>query len=94
MKHLSRREDFLKRTKFSKLNTIINEEAGGPFTNDIPWGDSLVGRLINSFRRKAGIGYNLTKVKSLLNSFIDALTPIICFLSKIPSLSKISVNEL
>jgi hypothetical protein len=88
MKHLSRREDFLNRNKYIKITNIINEEAGGPFTNDIPWGDSLVGRLINSFRRKAGIGYNLTKVKSLLNSFKAELDMLIA-----SSLSRDTQNE-
>jgi len=73
MKHLSKREDFLRRNKYSKLQNIINEEAGGPFTNDIPWGDSLVGRLINSFIRKAKIGYNSTKIKPLIESFKNQL---------------------
>lgn len=73
MKHLSKREDFLKRNKYSKLQNIINEEAGGPFTNDIPWGDSLVGRLINSFIRKAKIGYNSTKIEPLVESFKNQL---------------------
>ena len=69
MKHLSKREDFLKRNKYSKIENVINEEAGGPFTNDIPWGDSLVGRLINSFIRKAKIGYNSTRIQPLLDLF-------------------------
>ena len=36
-------------TKYTGIASI-NEEA--PFANDIPWGDSLVGRLINSIIRK------------------------------------------
>jgi hypothetical protein len=73
MKYLNKREDFLKRNKYSKIENIINEEAGGPFTNDIPWGDSLVGRLINSFIRKAKIGYGSTKIKPLIESFKNQL---------------------
>ncbi len=41
----------------------INEEA--PFGNDIPWGDSLIGRLINSISRNAKISFNKRKIESL-----------------------------
>jgi hypothetical protein len=44
--------------------TSINEEA--PFANDIPWGDSLVGRLINSIIRKAKITFNKRRISGLL----------------------------
>lgn len=94
MKHLNRREDFLKRTKFSKLNTIINEEAGGPFTNDIPWGDSLVGRLINSFIRKAKIGYNSTKIKPLIESFKNQLDILISGALSKDTLTKFNLLQL
>ena len=36
------------------------------FTNDIPWGDSLIGRLINSISRKASISYNNRRISSLI----------------------------
>ena len=64
MKYLSNRDEFLKRS-INKINEYksledkdlvkINEdvENSGPFANDIPWGDSLLGRLINSTIRKA-----------------------------------------
>lgn len=47
------------------LNNIhaINEEA--PFENDIPWGDSLIGRLINSISRNAKISFNKRRIDSL-----------------------------
>lgn len=45
--------------------SFINEEA---LTNDTLWGDSLLGRLINSGIRKAKIGYNQTKVTNLLDA--------------------------
>lgn len=46
---------------------LITEEA--PFANEINWGDSFLGRLINSAMRKAKIGYNLTRVDSLVKAF-------------------------
>ena len=42
---------------YKQSNIIINEEA---LTNTTLWGDSLLGRLINSGVRKAKIGYNQT----------------------------------
>lgn len=96
MRYLNRREEFLK--SYSKIVTerekyvpekgieSINEDSG-PFANDIGWGDSLVGRLINSAIRKAKIGANLVRIKGvekrlreamddlLLTSGIAELTP-------------------
>jgi hypothetical protein len=46
---------------------LITEEA--PFANEITWGDSFLGRLINSAMRKASIGYNATRVDSLVKAF-------------------------
>ena len=46
---------------------LITEEA--PFANEITWGDSFLGRLINSAMRKANIGYNSTRVDSLIKAF-------------------------
>lgn len=42
---------------------MINEE--NPFENEIRWGDSLLGRLINSTIRKIKIGANITRIKLL-----------------------------
>ena len=76
MKYLSNRDEFLKRS-INKINEYksledkdlvkINEdvENSGPFANDIPWGDSLLGRLINSTIRKAKIGANLVRIKGV-----------------------------
>jgi hypothetical protein len=44
--------------------SVINEEA--PMANDIPWGDSLVGRLINSFARKSKIAFNKRRISGLV----------------------------
>ena len=66
MKYINKREDFLKKSKHDKIGKLIKEAAGGPFTNDIPWGDSLVGRLINAIVRKSGIAINVTRIKKLI----------------------------
>lgn len=57
MSKILRRDQFLKKNK-------INEA----MTNDIPWGDSLVGRLINSFARKAKIAYNSKRISSVISN--------------------------
>ena len=73
MKYLSNRDEFLKRSiikideyRTTEDNSSINEEAdSGPFANDIPWNDSLLGRLINSTIRKAKVGANLVRIKQV-----------------------------
>jgi hypothetical protein len=57
----------LSRDQFLKKNTI-NEAI---VTNDIPWGDSLVGRLINSIARKARIAYNSKKIDKVIDNLRD-----------------------
>ena len=59
---------------YKQSNIMINEEA---LTNATLWGDSLLGRLINSGIRKAKIGYNQTKVANLLEAFKRELDGII-----------------
>jgi len=66
MKYINKREDFLKKSKHDKIGKLIKEAAGGPFTNDIPWGDSLVGRLINAIVRKSGIAINVNRIQKLI----------------------------
>lgn len=56
MKYLKYREPFLK-----------SDQVDEALANDIPWGDSLLGRLINSVIRKAKIGYNLTKMETVVD---------------------------
>lgn len=70
MKRLLTRQSYLNsiNTKFyTKYTGIepINEEA--PFANDAPWGDTLVGRLINSFVRKAKIAFNKRRISGLIS---------------------------
>ena len=79
MKYLSNRDEFLRRSlnKIEEYKSIedkldtINEDSG-PFANDIPWNDSLLGRLINSAIRKAKIGANLLRIKAVNRRLEDA----------------------
>lgn len=50
-------------------STMISEA----FENDITWGGSLLGRLINSTLRKMKIGYNYTKINNLVKLFNQEL---------------------
>jgi hypothetical protein len=81
MKYLSNRDEFLKRSinkidEYKSLENksleVINEAESGPFANDIPWNDSLLGRLINSTIRKAKIGANLVRIKGVNRRLKDA----------------------
>lgn len=63
MRYVKDREQFLKNYK------SINEETssgGGPLGNEIKWGDSLVGRLINWGIRKMGIGVGMGRINLLV----------------------------
>jgi hypothetical protein len=52
----------LKENHYTKY-TLINEV----FANDLPWGDTHIGRLINSFARKAKISFNKRRISGLTN---------------------------
>lgn len=65
MRYLKQREDFIKNNNFSNYSLI--KEDSGPLANEIPWGDSLLGRLINSVIRKAEIGMNLVRIDSVID---------------------------
>lgn len=70
MKYLKGRERFLSEVK--QLNQKQINEAfdmggdAGPFSNDIAWGDSLVGRLINFVIRKIGVGVNMVRIQPVI----------------------------
>jgi hypothetical protein len=83
MRYLNKRDEFLKNynnivsikekyTPESKNNQLITEDSG-PFANDIGWGDSLLGRLINSTIRKAKIGANLLRIKAVESRLREAM---------------------
>lgn len=59
----------IKKNNTKYMTKRVNEALSA----DINWGDSLVGRLINSFIRKAKIGYNQTKIEPLLDRFKSEL---------------------
>jgi hypothetical protein len=65
MKYLSSRTEYLKSAKYKVTNESY--AGAGPFANDIKWGDSLVGRLLNSIIRKTKIGINLVRIKSVIS---------------------------
>jgi hypothetical protein len=70
MKYLKGRERFLSEIK--QLNQQQINEAfdmggqSGPFGNDIAWGDSLVGRLINFAIRKIGVAVNMVRIQPVI----------------------------
>jgi hypothetical protein len=81
MRYLNKRDEFLKnynnildikKNYIPKGEELITED-GGPFHNDIGWGDSLVGRLINSTIRKVKIGANLLRIKVVEQRLRDAM---------------------
>ena len=81
MRYLNKRDEFLKnynnildikKNYIPKGEELITED-GGPFHNDIGWGDSLVGRLINSTIRKIKIGANLLRIKVVEQRLRDAM---------------------
>ena len=92
MKYLSNRDQFLKESKFTGLQTYektpysgenfpIFEEYGdaksGPFHNDIGWNDSLLGRFINHLVRKAKIMIGKMRLKGLIRQLKDTFQDII-----------------
>lgn len=75
MKRILTREQYLdsiRKNNFTKLTKVSNEA----LSNEINWGDSLVGRLINSFIRKSKVAVNLRRIDSLskrLRSIFDEM---------------------
>lgn len=101
MKYLSKRDEFIKRS-ISKIDEYksyddlepINEADSGPFANDIPWGDSLVGRLINRIMRGAKKGGNLILIKSVIRKLKDAMDDILDGPAKVAMSSDENEKEL
>ena len=60
-KRLLQRSEFLRQNKYASVNEAIIQ-------NDIPWGDTLIGRLINSISRKAVIAYRSNSIDRLVKS--------------------------
>ena len=80
MKYLHHRDNYLKNINerkraqqervFEDLTTklILEENApgSGGFGNNVKWGDSLVGRLINFVIRKVGVGIDITRTSIVI----------------------------
>jgi hypothetical protein len=72
MKYIKSKESFLEFAKNKKIDTKINEA----FQNEITWGGSLIGRLINSSLRKLSINRNASRLDILgeqLQDYLDRL---------------------
>lgn len=80
MKYISSRDNYLKQVNErrqiqvqnnleKKLGDLILETypGSGAMGNEVTWGDSLVGRLVNAIFRKAAIGANILMMKPLIN---------------------------
>lgn len=80
MKYINSRDNYLKRINEKRqvelekkldlqIDKLILETypGSGAMGNEITWGDSLVGRLINSIIRKAQIGANMVLMKPLIS---------------------------
>jgi hypothetical protein len=70
MKKILTRKDYLTSLNtnyYSKFTGVrpLYEEA--PFANDTPWGDTLIGRLINSVIRKGTISFNKRRISGLVS---------------------------
>ena len=78
MKYLNSRDNYLKcinerRTiESNKLDTSVNKliqetmAGSGAMGNEIKWGDSLLGRLINHIIRKVGVGVSIVRMQPLI----------------------------
>jgi hypothetical protein len=87
MKYLRSREEFLTKSKtkidlYRKYENVLIQEAAdsygsGPMANDIPWGDSLLGRLINSTIRKAKIKADLMRMSGPIKRLKAAMKELV-----------------
>lgn len=70
MRYLKQRDLFLKElnTGLIKYTEDDIKSINEVLQNDIAWGDSLLGRLINSIIRKAKVGVNLVRMESVSKS--------------------------
>lgn len=89
MKYLNTREAFLNTLNVAILeHNIINET----LTNEVTWGGSLLGRLINSVIRKARIGINLTKVEPIAEEIRHELDKLL--FDTLDEVEKIKTNNI
>lgn len=71
MKYLKYHQEY--KLENIKVDIDTSEMISESFENDITWGGSLLGRLINSTIRRFKIGYNQTKVDSLIKKLESEL---------------------
>lgn len=79
MRYLKQRELFLKElnTGLVKYTEDDIKSINEVLQNDIAWGDSLLGRLINSIIRKAKIGVDLVRMESVSKSIYSLFDSLI-----------------
>jgi len=101
MKYLKGRDNYLNELKvnsglvpYAKNDSIasINEEV---MTNTITWGDSLLGRLINSAIRKAKVGVNLVRISSVIKSLYKLFDEMVAdgVIKEMPVVSRIKIYK-
>jgi hypothetical protein len=94
MKYIKKREFFFKEIdslyKYNKNDIKILNEV---LSNDISWGDSLLGRLINSVIRKTKIGVNLVRIDGVIKSLYSLFDSLVSknAISNIQSPNKIKI---
>ena len=101
MKYLKGRNNYLNELKLNSgivpyeanIDMKLNEEV---MSNTIKWGDSMLGRLINSMIRKAKVGISLLRIGQVIKSLYRLFDQMIedGVLKSIPSGSKISFFKL
>lgn len=74
MRYIKSKESFLEFAKNKNLTPVKIDEA---FQNEITWGGSLIGRLINSGIRKAFIMRNAKRLDSLGNEFEEYMNQLL-----------------
>ena len=78
MNRILTREQYLDTLRNQNYSVYTNiPKVKEAFSNDVNWGDSLLGRLINSAIRITKIGYKETKVPKLLEQFKSQLDVLI-----------------
>lgn len=85
MRYLNKRNEFLTQRNIESYNKKFNFEeqiktsslVKETFENDITWGGSMIGRLINSAIRRFKIGYSQTQVGPLIKKLEDELNYLI-----------------
>ena len=80
MKRILTREQYLDTIRSQNYSNFTGiPKTNEAFANDVNWGDSWVGRLINSIARKVKVKFNLKRIDSLSKRLKDLFD----FVSKI-----------